>query len=208
MEVGEPFCRGTYVDIYRAKKDGYILIKGNLRLPGLDTETDPLDTLKEFKDYYQQALKFLQENFQEYLPDTQLVWGRGKGGQECGYILTEEVIEETDKAYEEQKFNELDEFLSSAIKIWLENKDDRGCARFPDLKGRHNYIFGRTKKKPIPKLYLVDAFPVERLSQRDIEKEVKKVLDSNPDFNFPQTSTMLQEIENAESGENNIDKRE
>lgn len=120
-------------------------------------------------------LDILNENFGEYVPNSQLVIGKNERGEKTVYTIQERIdgANLDNLKYDEHIAGQLKSFLDRVIDTYINNlvyygNDSRPQSIFPDLKGE-NFIFDKDKKRndEDSKLYFIDTYPIEGTNAQD-----------------------------------------
>lgn len=125
----------------------------------------PLNDLGRAKE----DLSIIKDNLSDFIPETNLVIGKNKKGEEVVYIVQHKIegMEFKDADYNEGIAKQLEIFFDKVIEIYkthlfFSRNSNQPRSIFPDIKG-WNFIIGRDSKtkEQEPRLYFVDTYPVE-----------------------------------------------
>lgn len=199
--LGKEIGHGEHADVFRSKQDPHKLVK-QLRIRetySLWEDNDAEMVLEDyseekFRKHYQSALRLLQKYLNDFLPETQLVFGNTAAGRKTGYLITEEVIpEETENPKE--KTEKLDEMLTAVIQMFLDQPT--GPKFVPDIFGKEEFRYGHTNKNPIPKYYILDIYPVFEMTSTDLARNIHHLMDTFKPQLFPKTQKIMGLLGNA-----------
>lgn len=159
--------KGKYFEVKNLKQDPDLVVKEGKTKWGFFEQkgVHPLNDIDRVKE----DLDILEQDFGEFLPETNLVVGKNKKGEDTIYIVQHKIRGEPLKEAEsvEQIREELRGFFRSVIDSCKKHLVYYGNSKspsiiFPDMKG-WNFIFGvdAKKKEEQEKLYFVDTYPIE-----------------------------------------------
>lgn len=162
--------KGKYFDVRMPISNSALVVKESLTKwrenspPG----TYKVNDLKQIK----QDLKYLEENFREFIPKSQLVLGKNEKGEIVTYIVQERIEGENmeEPYYMESAQQQLRIFFKKVVDVYIKNihyknKETEPESILPDIQVS-NFIFGISKKDYTrrPKLYFTDTYPLLRIT--------------------------------------------
>jgi hypothetical protein len=190
VEKGKEFkfrMPGGYSKIFEARKNSNIYIK----------DVDEENINKVISEY-----KFIKKNFNDLLPENQLViYGKDKNSSKA-CILMEKVHQEPIKNYYEFVLN-LDSILERIINFYIQNlnydlKQKRFLVEIIDIFPR-NIIWGKTSKDKKPRIYFIDNYPSLKLDLKGFFEAISMILNDfgikNPEKDLPKTMQAIKKLQ-------------
>lgn len=197
--LGEKIGEGEHAEVFRSLQDPHKLVKklkireeysiwGDFEMQSVSRTYDE----EQFREHYQTALSLLEKHLGGFLPKTQLVFGHAEDNKTAGYLITEEVMPETQENLAE-KMEKLDEMLTAVIQMYLDQP--KGPKFVPDIFGKEEFRYGHTADNPEPKFYILDIYPTFKMTAEEICAGIYQIVQKYSQSSLPKTFKIMKQLE-------------